>query len=89
MMTQRLQVLLDKAEFDEIRAHAAQRRMTVAEWVRQAMRRAREAEAVATPSVRLLAVREAAARYEFPAPDIARMNDEIARGYRLPGDEPA
>ncbi len=80
-MTQRLQVLFDDEELDEIRRFAARQRMTVAEWVRQALRAAREGVAVTEPSRKLLAVREAAARYSFPVSDIETINAEIARGY--------
>ena len=41
-MTQRLQVLLEDDEFAEIRRVAERQRMTVAEWVRQALRAARQ-----------------------------------------------
>ncbi len=80
-MTQRLQVLFDDDELDEIRAFASRQRMTVAEWVRQALRAAREDASVTEPSRKLLAVREAAARYSFPVGDVRSINAEIARGY--------
>lgn len=41
-MTKRLQVLLNQAEYTEIQNAARGDRMTVAEWVRQALRGARE-----------------------------------------------
>jgi hypothetical protein len=80
-MTQRLQVLFDDSEFAEIRAHATRERMTVAEWVRQALRIARRAAAQPDVEQRVLAVREAAARYAFPVSDVKSMNAEIDRGY--------
>ena len=40
-MSKRLQVLLDEQEFDDIQDIARRNRMTVAEWVRQALRAAR------------------------------------------------
>lgn len=80
-MTQRLQVLFDDQELDEIRAHAAKERMTVAEWVRQSLRVARVAAAAPDPAARILAVREAS-RYDFPVSDVESMNADIARGYR-------
>ena len=43
-MTKRLQVLLNQEEYTEIRTVARGNRMTVAEWVRQALRRAREGQ---------------------------------------------
>jgi hypothetical protein len=54
--------------------------MTVAEWVRGALREARRA----TPSVapeRKLAVVRAAARHAFPTAEIETMVAEIERGY--------
>jgi hypothetical protein len=80
-MTQRLQVLFDDDELDEIRAQASRERMTVAEWVRQSLRAARGAAAAPDPVARIFAVREAAARYDFPVSDVASMNADIARGY--------
>lgn len=79
-MTQRLQVLLEEDEFDEIRRIARRHRMTVAEWVRQALRAARADEPYAEPARKLAVVREAAA-FEYPAGDIDEMLAEIERGY--------
>jgi hypothetical protein len=79
-MSKRLQVLLQDKELDEIRQSARRQRMTTAEWVRQALRAARRAEArVSTP--RKLDIVRAAARHAFPAPDIDQMLAEIERGY--------
>jgi transposase-like protein len=85
-MSQRLQVLLDEEEFAEIRRVARRHRMTVAEWVRQALRAARRSEPVDEPKRKLAAVREAA-RGSYPTADIATMLAEIERGYAA-GDEP-
>jgi len=83
-MSQRLQVLLEDDEFAEIRRVAKRHRMTVAEWVRQALRRARRDEPEGDPRRKLGVVREAA-RGSYPTADIPQMLDEIARGYQ--GDE--
>jgi len=64
-MSHRLQVLLDEAEMDEIRRIARRHKMTVAEWVRQALRAARRNEPVIDTSTKLKAVHRAA-RYSFP-----------------------
>lgn len=85
-MSQRLQVLLDEAEFAEIRRAARRQRLTVAEWVRQALRRARQDEPAGDPRRKLAVVREAA-RAAYPTADLPRMLDEIERGY-LSGNEP-
>jgi len=79
-MSQRLQVLLDKEEFAELRRVARRNRMTVAEWVRQALRRARRDEPSGDPKRKLSAVREAA-RGTYPTADIGRMLAEIEGGY--------
>lgn len=79
-MSQRLQVLLDEAEFAEIRRIARRHHMTVAEWVRQALRPARSDEPSAEPRRKLAVVREAA-RGEYPTADIDAMLAEIERGY--------
>ena len=55
--------------------------MTIAEWVRQALRAARRAEPRIDARKKLEIVR-AAARHEFPAPDFDQMIEEIERGYR-------
>ena len=79
-MSKRLQVLFDDQEFLEIQQSARRSRMTVAEWVRQALRRARQ-DHPATVQVKLAAVAEAA-RHEFPTADIDDMLREIEAGHR-------
>lgn len=79
-MTKRLQVLLDEPEWREIQRTARARRMTIAEWVRQALRSARRRESSKDADRKIAAIR-AAARHEFPTADIEQMNDEIERGY--------
>jgi hypothetical protein len=65
-MSHRLQVLLDESEMDEIRRIARRHRLTVAEWVRQALRAARRNEPVIDTDSKLQAVIRAS-RYAFPA----------------------
>jgi hypothetical protein len=79
-MSKRLQVLLEEAELKEIQRAARAERMTVAEWVRQALRSARREVPSRDPERKLAAIR-AAARHSFPAPDIQKMLEEIERGY--------
>jgi hypothetical protein len=78
-MTQRLQVLLDEDEFEEIRRIAKRHRMTVAEWVRQALRVARSDEPYAEPKRKLAVLRESA-RGAYPTADVDQMLAEIERG---------
>ncbi len=84
-MTKRLQVLFEEDELKEIRAAADAERVTVAEWVRQALRRSLRESRIEAPARRLLALREAAARYAFPVGEPEELEAEIERGY---GDAP-
>ena len=77
-MSKRLQVLFDETEFMEIQESARRCRMTVAEWVRQALRRARH-EHPAAVDAKLAAVAEAAS-HEYPTADIDVMLREIDAG---------
>jgi hypothetical protein len=54
--------------------------MTLAEWVREALRQARRQTPSGGTEAKLDAIRRAA-QHEFPTADIDRMNAEIARGY--------
>ncbi len=80
-MSKRLQVILDDREMGEIRQAARRKRMTVAEWVRQALRNARRQEPSVDPRKKLDAVRLAFS-HSFPTADMAKMLDEIERGYQ-------
>ena len=79
-MSKRLQVLFDNEEYLEIQRSARRCRMTVAEWVRQALRRARHDHS-GTVEAKLAAVAEAAS-HEFPTADIDVMLREIEEGHR-------
>ena len=80
LMSKRLQVLLEESEFAEIRRAARLSRMTVADWVRQALRRARKEEPMTDAKRKVAVVREAA-RGAYPTADINQMLSEIERGY--------
>lgn len=81
-MSKRLQVLLDDEEYREIQGVARRHRLTVAEWVRQALRQARSDDA-GTIDAKLRAIAEAS-RHSFPTADIEDMLEEIEAGYRQP-----
>ena len=83
-MTKRLQVLLDDEELSDIQRAARNRRQSVAEWVRGALRRAR-AEDAGTSGAEKLAALHASTAHAFPTGPIEQMLDEIAHGY---GSEP-
>jgi hypothetical protein len=79
-MAKRLQVILQDAEYREIQRVARVRRMTIAEWVRQALAAARRQEPLGDSGKKLDVVREAA-RQEFPTAEIDEMLAQIERGY--------
>lgn len=82
-MTKRLQVLFDDEEYLALQQFAREDRMTLAEWVRQALRQVRKRRRQEV-DVKLRALNEAC-RHEFPVADIETMLDEIEQSY-LSGD---
>lgn len=85
-MAKRLQVILQDHEYREIWRVARFRRMSIAEWVRQALDLARRREPGAGVGKKLEMIR-AAARHDYPSADIGRMLAEIESGYG-PGTHP-
>ena len=79
-MSKRLQVLLDEAELRKIQRIARSERMTVAEWVRQAIRAATRREPLGDDGTKLAVIR-AGVRHDFPTADIERMLAEVNAGY--------
>ncbi len=79
-MAKRLQVILKDPEYREIQRVARSRRMSVAEWVRQALDLARRREPGVCVGKKLEVIR-AAARHDFPSAEIDRMLAEIESGY--------
>jgi Arc/MetJ-type ribon-helix-helix transcriptional regulator len=83
-MSKRLQVLMDEEEYREIQGVARRQRLTASEWVRQALRKARQNDPESVEA-RLRIIAEASLR-GAPTAEIDVMNDEIERG-RLYGLE--
>jgi hypothetical protein len=79
-MSKRLQVVVDDADLRRFQRAAARSGVTLAEWVRQALRRAEQTSSTSDPDHQLSVVRRAAT-HAFPAPDIDQMLAEIERGY--------
>lgn len=76
-------MLLDEAEFDDLRAAARRQGVPVSEWVRDALRSARRRQPRGDLEDKVQAVR-AAVRHEFPTADIEEMLAEVERGYAAP-----
>ncbi|HKF51163.1 MAG TPA: hypothetical protein VKB26_02535 [Candidatus Acidoferrales bacterium] len=79
-MAKRLQVILRDPEYREIQRLARSRRMSLAEWVRQALDVARRREPMGNAGKKLQVIR-AAARHDFPTGDIDAILAEIESGY--------
>jgi predicted transcriptional regulator len=84
-VAKRLQVILQDPEYREIQRIAKARRMSIAEWVRQALAAARRYEPLGDTGKKLDVIREAA-RQEFPTADIDEMLAQIERGYLTGGE---
>ena len=79
-MAKRLQVIVQDPEYRDIQRAARLRRMSIAEWVRQALVQARRSEPGREIASKLEIIR-AAARMDYPTAEIDRMLEEIERGY--------
>ena len=79
-MSKRLQVLLEESEYAEIQRIAGENNMTVAEWVRDALRQAKRAYPHARLEQKLKSLKTSVT-YEFPTADIEQMLGEIEQGY--------
>jgi len=79
-MSKRLQVLFDEAEYRQLQRLARRKGMTVADWVRGAIRVAAREQPARSKEAKLAAIRSAA-RHEGPTADIDQMLAEIERGY--------
>jgi len=79
-MAKRLQVIVRDPEYRDIQRAARLSRMSIAEWVRQALVQARRSEPSREVASKLEVIR-AAARMDFPTADIDRMLEEIQQGY--------
>jgi len=81
-MAKRLQLILKDPEYREIKRAARSRRMSIAEWVRQALNQGHRHEPVGKVGKKLGVIR-AAARLDYPTGDTGQMLAEIERGYGL------
>lgn len=70
---------MSDGEMAEIQYVAETQRMTVAEWVRQALRKERRQQPVTSAERKLQCVREATS-HAYPTADIGDMLREIERG---------
>lgn len=80
MSKQRLQVLLDPEEFDQVRESARRQGVPVSDYVRGALREARRREPSGDIERKLEAVRRALQYEDGPVADIDQMLAEIEEG---------
>lgn len=79
-MSKRIQVVVPDEELEQLQQVARREGLTLSEWVRQALRRARSERPTGDRMRKLAAVR-AASRHSFPTGDIDEMLADIERGY--------
>jgi hypothetical protein len=79
-VAKRLQVILQDPEYREIQRVARARRMSIAEWVRQALDVARRREPLGDVGKKLDVIR-AASQHDYPTGDLDRILAEIESGY--------
>ena len=79
-MSTRLQVLLPEEELREIRKLAKRDGVNVGEWVRRALRAARQDRSVKDPAEKLAAMHELL-KMNLPTGDIEQILEETERGY--------
>jgi hypothetical protein len=75
-----MQVVMDEAEYELARQTARRRGLTLAEWVRQVLRRAARLEPTGDVERKLSALR-AAVRHSFPTGEIDELLSDIESGY--------
>lgn len=85
-MSHRLQVLLDEAEHEALKAAARRRGATVSQYVREVLREARSGEPVTSVEAKLAVVRKAAA-HTYPTGDPDQIEREILAGILAVDDE--
>lgn len=79
-MSKRLQVVLENDEWDELRAAAKARGLTLSAWVRQELAEARRRSSGRDVGAKRKAL-QAATAHDFPVGDIDDILADIARGY--------
>ena len=75
-----MQVLVEEGEYARLQQAAQRRGMSLAEWVRHALRAACRREPEDGAEKKLAAIRHAA-RHDYPTGSIDQMLAEIERGY--------
>jgi hypothetical protein len=78
-MSTRLQVVLNDSEMREIQSVAQAQHLTVAEWVRQALRSARRAQPATDAERKIQCVRESAT-YGYPTGEVDEVLQDVERG---------
>jgi len=79
-MSKRLQVLFEEDELAEFQEIARRQRVSLAEWVRHALREARRRTPRQDAAAKHAAVRQAVA-HGFPTADIGEILEQIEAGY--------
>lgn len=82
LVSKRLQVVLSEKELDALRVAAKRQGLTLSEWARGVLRRARERQLGPSPETKLEAL-DRALQCGHPTADIEQMLDDIDEGRDL------
>ena len=81
-MSTRLQIIVSEEEIEELRKCADREGVTLSEWARRALRRARASQLGPTPELKLKVLEQALQR-GHPTSNMDEMLDDIERGRAL------
>lgn len=81
-MSKRLQIVVEDEEHERFRKAAAREGLSLSEWVRRALERARQTQKGPAPSRKLSAL-DRALECGYPTADIDEMLEEIEKGRDL------
>ncbi len=71
---------MPESEYEDISRCAQVSHLTISEWVRGALRKARSEVSLGNPETKLVAIKSAS-EYSFPVGNIEELNSQIAKGY--------
>ena len=79
-MSKRLQVLFPEDEYAKLKRHARHARVSLGEWVRNALRRITDEESARSPEEKLRILRKAAV-CNAPVDDVQTIKEQIENSY--------
>jgi len=79
-VSKRLQIVIAESEYEDIARCAQDAHLTLSEWVRSVLRKAKSEVSPRNPELKLLAIKSAM-EYSFPIENIEELNSQITQSY--------